>query len=127
MSMQLVMYRGDDRSWEVTLTVDGEPVDLTGADITFTAREALDDEEPVLVLTSNDGDITIDPDQTTDGKGKLVLAIGAEATEDLERGTTLLCDFEVTDLEGLKRTWPEAVYGQSTLIRLRIKGDVTHA
>ena len=125
MSLQLVMYRGDEREFEITLTENDLPIDLTGAAVVFTARADLDDLEPTFTLTSVGGDIVINPDQVGAGKGKFTLTVPSTATIDLERGVTLLCDVEVT-IGGDVRTWPDADYGQSTLIRLKVRGDVTH-
>lgn len=125
MSLQLVMYRGDDRSWDFVLTEEDAPVDLTSATVAFSCRTDIDDAAPTLSYTSPAGGIVIDPDQVTN-KGKVTLTIPSADTEAIARNTTLLCDLQVTN-GGVTRTWPEAVYGQSTLIRLRIKGDITHA
>jgi hypothetical protein len=126
MSLELVMYRGDDRTFTFALTADDLPVDLTTASIVFTARADIDDATPTLSLSTTGGDIVIDPDQVGAGKGKLTVTIPAADTVAIARNTTLLCDLEVTD-GGVTRTWPEAIYGQSSLIRLRIRGDITHA
>lgn len=125
MSTELVMYRGDDRDFTFTLTEDDAPLDLTAATIVFTGRKTIDDVEPTLYLTSTGGAIVPDADQTAN-PGVLVLSIPASATVDLERNTTLLCDFEVT-IGGKVRTWPDALFGQANLIRLRIRGDISHA
>lgn len=124
MSLHLVMYRGDDRDFEIALTENDLPINLTGASIVFTARADLDDVDPTFTLTTP-GDIVINPDQVGAGKGKFTLTVPASATIDLDRGLTLLCDVEVT-VGGNVRTWPDADYGQSTLIKLRLRGDVTH-
>jgi hypothetical protein len=90
--------------------------------VTFSARVAADfavDEVPAIVVTP----VAQVADQPGVGKGKVTLTIPDTATVDLEPGL-YLCDFEVTEA-GEVWTWPEAVYGQSTLIRLRIKADVT--
>jgi hypothetical protein len=125
MSLEMVMDRGVDRSWDFTLTKDDVAVDLTGATIAFSCRTkaGFDTGAATLALTSPTA-IVIDPDQVTN-KGQLTLNIAAADTVDLDRNITLLCDFQVTDSGGDVRTWPEALYGESTLIRLRIKGDVT--
>jgi hypothetical protein len=126
----LVMYRGDDRDFELTLTESAVPIDLTDYTIKFTARDDIDDDDPVFVLESTvvyeDGfEIDIDPDQTTTGAGKITLHIQAADTLALTRGTTLLCDIELTDPDGHVRTAPEPSLTESTLIRLKIRGDVT--
>lgn len=128
----IVMYRGDDRDFELTLTESALPIDLTDYSIKFTARADIDDDEPVFVLESTvvyetGFEIDIDPDQVGAGKGKITLHIQSADTLALTRGTTLLCDIELTDPDGHVRTAPEPSLNQSTLIRLKIRGDVTHA
>jgi hypothetical protein len=124
------MYRGDDRDFDLTLTEATVPIDLTGYSIKFTARDDIDDVEPVFVLESTVAyetgfEIDIDPDQTTTGAGKLTLHIQSADTLALTRGTTLLCDIELTDPDGHVRTAPEPSLTVSTLIKLKIRGDVT--
>lgn len=118
------MYRGDDKDFPFTITDGGLPVTMTGAVITFTAREALDDELPLFTLTTTDMEIAIDADQVVN-KGKIVVSVASGETTDLETPKTLFCDVQYV-ISGVVRTWPEPDYGQSTLIRLKIRGDVTH-
>lgn len=123
MGQQIAMYRGDDAIFPFTLTQGGVAVDLTGAAIVFSARVAADfavDEAAPLIVSA-----TILPDQATTGKGKITVTIPSADSIDLATGL-YLCDVQVT-LAGDVWTWPEPVYGQSTLIRLRIKADVSHA
>jgi hypothetical protein len=120
MSTHIAMYRGDDATFPFTLTRDGVAVDLTTATVTFTARKTLADVAPTITVTP----VTLLPNQTTTDKGKVEVTIPAASTIALAPGL-LFCDIEVTD--GDVWTWPEPEYGQSTLIRLRIKADVTHA
>ena len=120
------MYRGDDKDFAFTLTQDALPVDLTGAAIVFSGRAADDfdaDEAAAFTLSEADGDIDILTDQATTGKGKVTVTIPADVSVDLLG--LYLCDVEVT-LGGEVWTWPEPAYGQSTLIRLKVKADVTH-
>lgn len=127
MATEITMYRGDDATFPFTLTQGGDPVDLTGAVIVFSGRLAADfdeDEAAPLILTEAGGDIVILPDQTTTDKGKIEVTIPATVSVDLDTAK-YLCDIEVT-LGGSVWTWPEPVYGESTLLRLRIKADVTH-
>lgn len=124
MAEHITMYRGDDQTFPFTLTQGGVAVDLTAATVVFSARAALDDETPTLTLSTTDGDITILPDQATTGKGKITVTVPAADSIDLDT-VTYLADIQVTESGGAVWTWPEAVYGESTLIRLRIKGDVT--
>lgn len=132
MSTNLVMYRGDDRDFTLTLSEGGTPIDLTDYTIKSTFRADIDDTDAVFVLDSTvvlgaGFEIDIDPDQVTAGKGKITLHIRAADTLTLERGVTLLGDIELTDGDGNVRTAPEPSLDESTLIRLKIRGDVTHA
>lgn len=121
----LVMYRGDDRDFPLTITSGGDPLALTGATVVFTAREAIDSETASFSLSSADGGITIAADQVVD-TGEITVHVPASATEDFTDGLTLLCDVQVTN-GGVVFTWPEADADESTLIRLKVRLDVTHA
>lgn len=128
----LVMYRGDDRAFPLTITEGGTAIDLTDYTVKFTCRTAIDSTDEAISLSSDTvyltgHEIDIDPDQTTTGAGKVILNIPASATSALSKGTTLLCDIELTDPDGLVRTAPEPDLDQSTLIRLKIRADVTHS
>jgi hypothetical protein len=130
MTTNLVMYRGDDRDFSVTVTEGGLPLDLTGYSAIATFRADIDDETPTFVLDSSvvldaGFEIDIDPDQVTN-KGELTLHVRAADTIDLERGVILLGDIQLTDGNGLIRTTPEASLTESTLIKLKIRADVTH-
>ena len=125
----LVMYRGDDRDFTVTIKEDDLPIDLTGYSVKATFRDEIDDEAPVFVLDSSvvfgtGFEIDIDPDQVAN-KGKLTMHIRTADTIDLVRGTTLFGDIQLTDGAGNVRTAPEPAWDESTLIRLKIRGDVT--
>lgn len=127
----LVMYRGDDRAFPLTLTEGGTAIDLTGYTVKFTCRTAIDATTETIGLASGvvygtGFEIDIDPDQTTTGAGKITLNIPGTATSTLEGRTTLLCDIELTDPDGNVRTAPEPSLDQSTLIKLKIRADVTH-
>lgn len=108
----LTMYRGDDQTFDVTITADGEAVDLGGMTITFTARRALDDEEPVSVLTLGDGISMTDADA-----GQCSVTIPADATSALTSDARLVWDLEITDDQGRKRT-----VAAGTLL---VRGDVS--
>lgn len=126
MATQIAMYRGDDATFPFTLTQGGLPVDLTTATaIVFSGRLAADfdaDEAPAFAIDLSSG-VTRLANQDTTGKGKVTVKIPDTVSVDLELGK-YLCDIQVT--LGDIWTWPEPVYGQSTLIRLRVKADVTH-
>lgn len=126
------MYRGDDRAFPLTLTEGGTAIDLTGYTLKFTCRTGIDETDEAISLSSDVAygagfEIDIDPDQTTTGAGKVILNIPGSATSTLERGTTLVCDIELTDPDGFVRTAPEPDLDQSTLIKLKVRADVTHA
>lgn len=76
------LHAGDDYRYGMTLyDADGNPIDLTGAEIWFTVKRAQadSDADAKLQLTSEAG-IEIDVDPTT---GKFALCFTAEDTADL--------------------------------------------
>lgn len=117
------MYRGDDRDFTITLTEDGSPIDLTGYSVVSTFRDDIDSDTATFQLMTADASIEIAADPTT---GVITLHIPSTATADLERNITLLGDIELTDGSGNVRTAPEPSLDESTLIRLKIRADVTH-
>jgi hypothetical protein len=119
------MYRGDDAAFPFTITDGGVAVDMTGAAVTFTARAALDDVDPLFTLTSTDNEIEIAADQTAD-KGEIIVTIASGETLGMDTPALLFCDVQYV-IGSVTRTWPEPLYGSSTLIRLRVRTDVTHA
>lgn len=132
MSTHLVMYRGDDRDFPLTITEEGLPLDLTDYTVKATFREDIDDVDYAFQLDSTVAldagfEIDVDADQSGAGKGKIILHVRNGDTSALERGTTLIGDIELTDGDGLVRTAPEPAWGESTLIKLKIRADVTHA
>ena len=75
--MLLQLTRGDTRTYSLTLTADGQPIDLGAADVTFTAKRHLLDTVPFIQKTLDDGialggasgdsgiiDVTIEPEDT---------------------------------------------------------------
>jgi len=86
------------------------------------AADFYEDEAAAFAITLSDG-VTRLPDQSTTGKGKITVKIPDTVSVDLEPGL-YLCDIEVTMTDVW--TWPEPVYGDSSLIRLKVKADVTH-
>lgn len=56
---QLTMRRGDTPIWDLAVTEDGDPFDLTGATLYFTAKASLDDADPGLFQLTNGAGITI--------------------------------------------------------------------
>lgn len=85
MSTNLVMYRGDDRDFAVTITEDGLPLDLTGYSAKATFRDGIDASTATFVLDSSvvlgtGFEVDIDPDQSGAGKGKITLHVRAADT-----------------------------------------------
>lgn len=127
MALEISMYRGDDATFPFTLTQGGTPQDLTGATLVFSCRLASTfedaDEDAAAALIVSGGDIVL-ANQGTD-PGEITVTVPAADSVDLTTGK-YLCDVQVTESGGDIWTWPEPVYGESTLIRLRVKPDVTH-
>lgn len=114
----LTMHRGDTESFTMTLTDSlGDPLNLTGSGLTFTAKRRLFDADvdAVIVKTEADG-IVVDADPTT---GIVVLTIEPGDTETLENLRTLHWDIQVDDGAGDVRT--------PVLGRLAVLADVTRA
>lgn len=89
----LSMFRGDDREFTFTLTEDGGPMDLTGADVRFTAKSNVSrDDDAAAISKSTVAGVAIDADPTT---GICVVTVNAADTEDLG-GTVLEYDLQVT-------------------------------
>jgi len=122
--MDLVMYRGDDQAFPLTITKDGAPLDLSAADLVFTARTSITATNPTFTLTSDVAGGIVVEDQMTD-PGLITVTVPSTATSAFTEGTKLLCDVQVT-IAGAVSTWPEPKYSQGTLIHLRIRPDVTH-
>lgn len=112
----LRMFRGDTRILEATVVDSaGATVDISGADLRWTAKRKLGDldADAVIIKTSVDG-IDLVGGGTT---GELTITLDPEDTDDLLKTTTLLWDLQVTD--GI---------GQVTTVdngRLRIESDVS--
>lgn len=112
----LVMYRGDDRSF--TITTSGLP-DLTGADIVFTAKRRVSDSDDDAVLrfvTPTEVEIT--------GVDTFKVNIPGASTNDLTKETKLYWDTQIT-IAGETRTLPDATLRDQTLGTLLIRPDVT--
>ncbi len=77
------IHAGDDYAYKFTLTLDGDPIDLTDAKAWFTVKESTvkTDAEAKLQLTSADPDEI----EITDAlNGELLVKFSGEATGDLE-------------------------------------------
>jgi hypothetical protein len=91
---RLSMYSGDDRDFTLTLTEDGAPMDLTGADVRFTAKAnvSMTDEDAAIAKSTVDGGVVIDDDATS---GVCVVTVDAADTDELG-GSVLEYDVQVT-------------------------------
>jgi hypothetical protein len=113
------MYRGDDRTFVLTLTADGAPMDLSAATIRFTARRRITD-EPLIELTLGTGIALV-----TDGTdGQIALSIARAVTEPFEGRVDFVWDLEITSGD-VVRTWPESSAGAPELGRLQVLVDAS--
>jgi hypothetical protein len=106
MSTYLSMTRGDDESFDVhVVDRDGVDVDLSGADLRFTAKRDVTDADVDAVITKtltgavSDG-ITI----VTAVEGLARIDIDDTDTDALTRGTLLVWDLQVVDSTDKVRT-----------------------
>lgn len=91
--LTLDMVRGDTRLYEcLLLDSDAEPYDLTGCDLTFTAKSSIADadDDAVFQLTLGAG-ITA-PEPTT---GLFTIEVSPADTVNLANATTLVCDIQL--------------------------------
>jgi hypothetical protein len=97
------VIRGDDEIYDLAFTdADGDPVDLTGAGIVFTAKRRIQDEDADAVLQYDETNgITV-----TDALGGIAeLEIAGDDTSVLEdKKVVLRYDLEVTLAAGTVRT-----------------------
>jgi hypothetical protein len=111
----LQMLRGDTETFTLTLTdVDGAPLDLSQATITFTVKRNFGDATPFIVKDDLDG---IDIGGSGD-VGVATITIEPEDTADLTHTERFVWDIEVDD--GLTTTTP-------LMGRMVVAMDVTHA
>jgi len=114
--------RGDDRTIDFVVDLDGTPQDITGWSLRFTARTAVpagtvtDDTGATLHYSTGGGGVTI-----TDGPGGAVeVAIAGADTYGLgATDTTLMCDLQGVDGAGKIATL--------TTGKIVVKGDITRA
>lgn len=80
----MIVYTGETATLNVTVSnSDGDPIDLTDAELTWQLkRRAGDLDPPVMSLEEGDG-IEIADSQTTTGKGQLTVTLTAEQTAEL--------------------------------------------
>lgn len=116
-SFSFARKRGDTISIALTISRNGSAIDLTGATIWFTAKEAVEDADvdAVFQKTTADG-ITID--DAPNGRATVVIE-PADTAALGDDPVTLLCDVQVEEADGTTSTVAEGV--------LRITPDVTRA
>lgn len=111
-------YRGDTKKWNLTVTEDDVPVDLTGATLTMSARRSLAATTYVFQRTSSPAaGITINPDQVTN-KGKAVIKLASSSTSSLPSDETVL-EYDVQVVTAAGDLWT-VVSG-----KLTVSSDVT--
>lgn len=121
-AFDLAIYRGNDRSFAMTVEVGGAPVDLTGATIGFMAklRESDADADAVISLSTSDGIAIVDGPA-----GRLRVDVPASATEPLDPDVKLLWDLRVETADGKARTFPDPDPRQPTHGTLTVRRDIT--
>lgn len=100
-TINISCFRGDTKTWAVTVTQDESPIDLTGATLTMSARRSFAETGYVFQRTSAPGGgITIDPDQVTN-RGKAVIKLATSSTSSLPPDETVLrYDIQVVTADG---------------------------
>jgi hypothetical protein len=112
----LQTHRGDTETFTVTLTDGaGDPLDLTGLDVTFTVKRNFGDAVPFIQKTFSDG---IDMAGASGDSGVLTITIEPEDTADLTHTERFVWDIEVDN--GVDVRTP-------LMGRLVVAMDVTHA
>ena len=94
-TIPLEMIRGDDQTWEFTVTVDDVPVDISGGLFRFTAKHEVDDDDAdaVIVATSASSSCVI----TDAVNGVMEVRIPAAETAGLSRTERLWYDLQLYD------------------------------
>jgi hypothetical protein len=104
MTTRLEMFRGDDESFDVVVTEADEVtrVDLSGADLRFTAKRKITDEDDaaIITLTTTDSTITV----TDAANGEARLDVPAAQTDSLLKDSLLFWDLQVFDIADKTRT-----------------------
>lgn len=91
------MFRGDTKTFTVTITDGGNPQPLTGCVVEFTAKLGTWFSTPLISKTTADGSITVNSNVAT-------ITISPADTSSLTRDTHLVWDVQFTDTAGNKAT-----------------------
>lgn len=90
--------RGDTIELSVTVTRSGAAVDLTDADLTFTAKRRYSDADADAVVQKTLGDGIAVVGDAEDGE--ILVTLDPEDTDSLTRQTVLLCDVQLVESDG---------------------------
>lgn len=93
----LTVKRGDTIDLEVTVARGGSPVDLSGADLWFTAKRKLKDLDIAAVAQKTLGDGIAVTDAPA---GELLVTLAPDDTDDLTKETVLYCDVQMVEASG---------------------------
>lgn len=94
MTQKLTMYRGDTETLLVRAASNGDPFDLAGAELRFTAKRKAEDDDTDAVIVKASGGEGIDV--TDEQAGEAVITIDPEDTFFLAHDTTLVWDVQLT-------------------------------
>lgn len=102
MATLLQMTRGDDVEFNVVVTDQaGDPVDLTGIDLRFTAkRDSGDGDDDAIIVKTTGAGITV----TDEAGGLATISIDAADTDELGVPASLTWDLQSTDEAAKVRT-----------------------
>lgn len=118
-AFDLAMYRGDDRVFAMTATLNGAPLNITGATIKFTARRDPGSAAVISKVTGGSG-VAI-----TDGpNGEFTVTIASADTASFTVDEAFIWDVEIS-IGGAKRTVPESAAGIPTYGKLKVKQDLS--
>ena len=98
MGTNFTMTRGDTVSLSGTATLSGDPYDLAGCSLWFTAKNKYTDDDPAAVFQKSIGDgITV----TSAAQGLFVVVISPGDTEAVAKSRTILVwDLQLMDGSG---------------------------
>lgn len=91
------LIKGNSADFDVTVTLDSEPYDLTTHKVWFTVKDSRSDPDAdaYVKVTTADG-ITI----TNAAAGEITISLTPEETDALPTGFTLECDVQIRTPEG---------------------------